>query len=272
MDIMSDINIPMWNQKVLTGRNAVITGGTSGIGLEMAKTFLSADCRKLVITSRNKEKLDNTVSELRKLYEEKANYIFGVILELDEIDSYNNVVKEIITVFEGEPIDIWVNNAGIYKGTRFGNVSSDDFDILMDVNLKSQYFISQIVSNYMIENKIKGNILNLCSSSSYRPSIDPYMLSKLGMSGLTLGMAKKLIPFDIVVNGIAPGPTFTPMLHKKEGDDIHHGGVPAGRYILPQEIANLAVFLVSSMGRMIVGDVVKMTGGSAVTTYDDVKY
>ena len=138
MDIMSDINIPMWNQKVLTGRNAVITGGTSGIGLEMAKTFLSADCRKLVITSRNKEKLDNTVSELRKLYEEKANYIFGVILELDEIDSYNNVVKEIITVFEGEPIDIWVNNAGIYKGTRFGNVSSDDFDILMDVNLKSQ--------------------------------------------------------------------------------------------------------------------------------------
>ena len=53
----------------------------------------------------------------------------------------------------------------------------------------------------MIENRIQGNILNLCSSSSYRPSIDPYMISKLGMSGLTLGMAKKLIPYGIVVNG-----------------------------------------------------------------------
>ena len=62
------------------------------------------------------------------------------------------------------------------------------------------------------------------------------------------------------------------MLKKKEGDSLEHGGVPAGRYILPQEIANLAVFLTSSMGRMIVGDVVKMTGGSAVTTYDDVRY
>ena len=134
------------------------------------------------------------------------------------------------------------------------------------------YFLSQCISNYMIENRIQGNILNLCSSSSYRPSIDPYMISKLGMSGLTLGMAKKLIPYGIVVNGIAPGPTFTPMLHKQEGDSIQHGGVPAGRYIMPQEIANLAVFLTSPMGRMIVGDVVKMTGGSAVTTYDDVRY
>ena len=62
------------------------------------------------------------------------------------------------------------------------------------------------------------------------------------------------------------------MLHKKEGDSIQHGGVPAGRYILPQEVANLAVFLTSSMGRMIVGDVIKITGGSAVTTFDDVRY
>lgn len=271
---MNDMNleIPAWNQKVLTGKNAVITGGTSGIGFAIADSFLSADCNKVVITSRSKEKLNNTIQKLKELHPEKENNIFGVLLILEEIDSFEKTVNEAINAFDGEPLDIWVNNAGIYQGTRFGSVTAEEYDNLMDTNLKAQYFLSQIISNYMIENEIHGNILNLCSSSSYRPSIDPYMLSKLGMSGLTLGMAKKLIPHGIVVNGIAPGPTFTPMLHKKDGDSIQHGGVPAGRYILPQEIANLAVFLTSSMGRMIVGDVVKMTGGSAVTTYDDVRY
>lgn len=193
-------------------------------------------------------------------------------MDLADISSFDNVLKNVLKCLENEKLDIWVNNAGIYQGTRFGTVTDEEWSNLMDTNLKAQYFLSQSVSNYMIEHEIQGNILNLCSSSSYRPSIDPYMLSKQGMSGLTLGLAKKLIPHGIVVNGIAPGPTFTPMLHKKEGDSLHHGGVPAGRYVLPQEIANLAVFLTSSMGRMIVGDVVKITGGSAVITYDDVRY
>lgn len=267
-----NVNIPVWNQKVLSSRNAVITGGTSGIGLEMANTFLCADIRNIVITSRSKEKLDNAVRSLKDAHPDKEKHVFGVIMNLSDIESFENVLKNVLECLGDEKLDIWVNNAGIYQGTRFGTVTDEEWNNLMDTNLKAQYFLSQIVSNHMIENEIQGNILNLCSSSSYRPSIDPYMLSKLGMSGLTLGMAKKLIPHGIVVNGIAPGPTFTPMLHKKEGDSLHHGGVPAGRYILPQEIANLAVFLTSSMGRMIVGDVVKITGGSAVTTYDDVRY
>ena len=266
------LKLPIWEQKVLTGRNALITGGTSGIGFEIANTFLNADCNNIVITSRNKEKLEIAIQKLKDKYLNKENNIFGVLLNLEEIDNFENVFNEVVYLLNGDKLNICVNNAGIYQGTRFGNVTTDEWDNLMDTNLKAQYFLSQIVSNYMIENEIQGNILNLCSSSSFRPSIDPYMLSKLGMSGLTLGMAKKLIPYGIVVNGIAPGPTFTPMLHKKEGDSIQHGGIPAGRYILPQEVANLAVFLCSSMGRMIIGDVVKITGGSAVTTFDDVRY
>ncbi len=266
------IIIPVWNQKVLSNRNALITGGTSGIGFEMANTFLCADIRNIVITSRSTKKLDNAVCKLKEMHPEKEKNIFGVIMDLADINNFENVLKNVLEYLGNETLDILVNNAGIYQGTKFGTVTDEEWNNLMNINLKAQYFISQIVSNYMVEHKIQGNILNLCSSSSYRPSIDPYMLSKLGMSGLTLGMAKKLIVHGIVVNGIAPGPTFTPMLHKKEGDSLHHGGVPAGRYILPQEIANLAVFLTSSMGRMIVGDVVKITGGSAVTTYDDVRY
>lgn len=266
------INIPVWSQPVLQERNAVITGGTSGIGYAMAETFLSAACRKLLITSRNQERLDKTISKLQSAFPDRRENIFGVILDLTKVDSLKKTFSQIEKQFGTDTIDIWINNAGIYQGTQFGKVTESQWDELMDINLKSQFFLSQCVSDHMLKNGVKGNILNMCSSSSYRPSVDPYMISKLGMSGLTLGMAKKLIPFGIVVNGIAPGPTFTPMLHKSKGDSINHGGVPAGRYIMPQEVANLAVFLASSMGRMIVGDVVKITGGSAVVTYDDVKY
>ena len=264
------VKVPVWSQKVLHGKNTVITGGTSGIGFSMAETFLNAGCDNILITSRKIERLEESITILQREYPDKQNNIFGAILDLNEIDKYDNCFLEMIERLAR--VDIWVNNAGIYQGTRFGAVTEDEWDNIMDTNLKAQFFLSQVVANYMIKNGVEGNILNICSSSSYRPAIDPYMLSKAGMSGLTLGMAKKLIQHNIVVNGIAPGPTFTPMLHKKDGDSIKHGGVPAGRYILPQEIANLAVFLVSPMGRMIVGDVIKMTGGSAVTTFDDVRY
>lgn len=267
------VDVPVWDQKVLTGKHAVVTGGTSGIGFAIANTFLCADCAAVVITSRSADRLREATDALKRLHPKKADDILGVTLDLNEpVDSFADVFRHITAALRDRPVDIWVNNAGIYQGTRYGTVSEQEWDRLMDTNLKAQFFLSQLVSDYMIEKGIEGHILQMCSSSSFRPSIDPYMLSKLGMSGLTLGMAKKLIPHGIVVNGIAPGPTFTPMLHKKDGDSVLHGGVPAGRYVLPQEVANLAVFLTSPMGRMIVGDVVKITGGSAVTTYDDVRY
>ena len=268
----AELKIPVWNQKVLTGKTAVVTGGTSGIGFAIADTFLNADCSNVLITSRSADRLENSLTILKEKHPDKAGHIFGTILDLEKPEEFTDVFSAMCSKLGDSKIDIWVNNAGIYFDTQFGAVSENEWDSLMNTNLKAQYFLSQIISNYMIEEKISGNILHICSSSSYRPSIDPYMLSKIGMSGLTLGMAKKLIPYGIVVNGIAPGRTFTPMLHKKEGDSILNSKTPAGRYILPQEIANLAVFLTSPMGRMIVGDVVKMTGGSAVTTYDDVRY
>ena len=97
------------------------------------------------------------------------------------------------------------------------------------------------------------------------------MVSKWGEVGLTLGLAKKLIPYGIVVNGIAPGPTATKMLNQNT-ENIIHSSSPAGRYSMPEEIANMAVFLVSDMGRMVVGDTVYMTGGSANLTIDDMNY
>lgn len=88
---------------------------------------------------------------------------------------------------------------------------------------------------------------------------------------MTLGMAKALIPYDIVVNGIAPGPTATPMLGLT-GKNVHFPQNPSGRVVLPEEIANMAVILTSNIGRSVVGDIVYMTGGAGVITFDDAVY
>lgn len=124
----------------------------------------------------------------------------------------------------------------------------------------------------MKAHQIKGNILNIASSSSLRPAVSAYTLSKWGIRGLTLGLAKTLAPYGITVNGVAPGPTATPMLMKGDRHNITHDGLPAGRYALPEEIANMALFLVSDMGRMVVGDIVYMTGGAALLTFEDMTY
>ena len=124
----------------------------------------------------------------------------------------------------------------------------------------------------MKDNSIQGNILNIASSSSLRPATTPYILSKWGIKGLTIGLAKILIKDGIVVNGLAPGPTATPMLHKDINDDLYIANNPSERFTTPDEIANMAVVLTSSMGRMIVGDTIYMTGGAGILTVDDIKY
>lgn len=108
-----------------------------------------------------------------------------------------------------------VNNADII-GNEFPKVSPKEvYEKVMDTNLKGTYFLSKKIVQYMIENHIEGNILNIVSASSVRSAISPYQLSKWGLRGLTMGFAKMLAPYGIIVNGIAPGPTATSMLLKK---------------------------------------------------------
>ncbi|MFR8619933.1 MAG: SDR family oxidoreductase, partial [Romboutsia timonensis] len=116
------------------------------------------------------------------------------------------------------------------------------------------------------------NILIINSSSSLRPAITPYIVSKWGERSLTLGMAKKALQYGITVNGLAPGSTLTPMLEKGNKTDLSLDYSPIKRYIAPEEIGNMATFLVSDMGKTIIGDTIYMTGGAGVITYDDMQY
>ena len=171
-------------------------------------------------------------------------------------------VSQAANLFPENRIDILVNSAGLVNKTGFEDVTQKEFDDIMNVNVRGSYFMAQAVSKFMIAHKIKGHILNVASSSSLRPAWTAYQLSKWAVRGMTLGLADLLLPYGIIVNAIAPGPVATPMLGKNEGDLIYNAGTPNKRYAMPSEIAELAVFMVSDMGNLIVGDTFFITGGS----------
>lgn len=168
-------------------------------------------------------------------------------------------------MFDGK-LDILVNSAGLTAHHSFFDFDEAEYDAIMNTNVKGTFFMSQAVAKYMIENRIKGHILNLASSSSLRPAWTPYQISKWSVRGFTLGLADTLLPYGIVVNALAPGPTATPMLGKKDTSDLYLHNSPAGRYATPSEIAHLAVFMASDMGNMIIGDTFFITGGSGTIT------
>lgn len=262
------ILIPCLEGKILNGKSAFITGGSSGIGYAIANSFLKNGAN-VVISGRNIKKLKDAKRELVK--ECQCNEEMVDILELD-ISSVSKMKSKLLEFLEGKRIDIFVNNAGINEGKLFPNTSEEDFDRVVETNLKGMYFISQEIVKYMVNNKIEGNILNITSSSSLRPGVSPYIISKWGERSLTLGMAKKYLQYGIVVNGLAPGSTLTPMLKKDKENDLNLDYSPCKRYVAPEEIGNIATVLVSGIGRMIVGDTVYATGGAGVITYDDTTY
>lgn len=251
----------------LKGRSALITGGTSGIGYAIADAFLSSGA-SIVITGRDQQRLETSCKKLLLSHPDCKEQISYVVMDNRDISSFQNVFNQHPNLAN---IDILVNNAGV-QGGIISNTTEEEYDAILETNLKGPFFLSQIVAKNMKNNGIKGNILNIASSSSLRPGNSAYNISKWGIRSLTLGLAKSLIPYGITVNGIAPGPTATPMLMKGAIKNITHTTLPIGRYAMPEEIANMAVFLTSNMGRTIVGDIVYMTGGAGIITFDDVKY
>lgn len=255
--------------ELLDGRCALITGGTSGIGYEMAKAFIRAGA-SCIITGRHQEKIDNACNEIiNELHCE--NRIFGLSMDITKVGEMATTFREALALSPLKKIDILVNNAGVVGG-EIKDCDEEKYDQILDTNLKGVFFLSQLVSRYYIDNGLEGNILNIGSSSSLRPATSAYTITKNAIYGFTRGLAKVLAPYGITVNGIAPGPTATPMLMPNGINENIAFPNPLGRYALPGEIANMSVFLVSDLGRSIIGDMVFMTGGSGVVTYDDVKY
>lgn len=265
--------------ELLKDRVALITGGTSGIGYAIADAMLRAGTAAVVITGRDEERCRNAVNSLLAASSDRQGKVLYQVLDNRKVGTFDANFSEIqnkLSLLGGGggkklEISILVNNAGT-QGSQFGSTKEEDYDNVMDTNLKGVFFLSQLVARYMVDNHIEGNILNIASASSLRPAASVYTLTKVGIKEFTLGMAKSLIPHGIVVNGLAPGPTATPMLVKEEKPNLALGHNPLGRFAMPEEIANMAVILTSNMSRTVVGSIVYMTGGGGTITYEDVHY
>ena len=251
------VTVPVLQSDLLKGRRALITGGSSGIGLAIAKSYLDNGA-SVVITGRDATKLSIAQKSLAS-----SGLVETLVLDNASPESFDDSVASI-----GD-FDILVNNAGYVGGDGFGSTKISEYNKVLDTNLRGAYFLSQVVSNMWIKNGIRGNILNICSASSLRPGESPYILSKWGLRSLTIGMARKLIKHGIVVNGLAPGCTDTRRFCPHPEESISNPRNPTGRLVTVEEIGNMAVVMVSSLARMVVGDVVYATGGGAITTLDD---
>lgn len=248
------VPVPINAAALLEGKVALITGGSGGIGFAMAQSFIKSGC-KVVIAGTSE-------SKLKACCEEIGENIASLVIDVTDVKALPEKVQMAAGMFPENRLDILVNSAGVVNRTDFLCISEQEYDRVMDINAKGTFFMSQAMAQYMIKNQIKGHILNVSSSSALRPAWTPYQMSKWAVRGFTLGLSDTLLPYGIVVNAIAPGPVATPMLGKRKGDNIYHETSPSGRYALPEEIAALATFMVSDMGKLIVGDTFYMTGGS----------
>jgi len=251
--------------QLLAGRTALVTGGTGGIGKAIVEAYLKAGA-DVVFTSRNQQRGDKVAKELSAKYPER--FVFAVELDNMKVSSFNDIFQRILSRLQGKKLSILVNNAGVTEGW-WCHTTEEEYDLVMNTNMKGVFFLTEIVARYMRDNGIHGNILNITSTASLRPANTAYRLSKWALKGFTLGLAKTLLPYDIIVNGIAPGPTATKMMGADGTNDFSKPKNPNGRLALPEEIANMAVIYVSSMARTIVGDVAYMSGGAGVLTVDD---
>ena len=255
---ITTIKTPVFNGKLLLNKTALIVGGSGGIGSAIAEMYVANGC-KVVIAGTNEQKLNSLCERMG----EKSDYL---VIDLKNVSEFKD--KIFLAEKKLGKIDILVNCSGVHCNDKFGEISEREWNNIMDINVKGMYFMSQEFANYIILNKLKGHILNVGSASCAKPGWTPYEISKCAVQSMTRGMADKLIKHGIVVNSIAPGPVATKMLGRENGENIIWTGNPTGRMATPEEIANLAVFMVSNLGDLIVGDTYFISGGSGTVCID----
>jgi gluconate 5-dehydrogenase len=244
----------------LSGKTAVITGGSRGLGFAIAEAFVKHGAT-VVITGRNEEQL----AEACKALGQSCHY---QVFDLNDLAGIPGFVKELENKY-GQ-VEILVNNAGINMKKDLQEVTDSDFEEVIRTNQQAVFALSREFSKRMTHRQ-SGNIIMISSMASQYgiPKVIAYTASKAAVEGMTKAMAVELSPMGVRVNCIAPGFIETDMSAKALNGDLDRkqkvlGRTPMGRLGKPEDIGNAAVYLASNAACYVTGVILPVDGGNAI--------
>ncbi|MEM6358074.1 MAG: 3-oxoacyl-[acyl-carrier-protein] reductase [Pseudomonadota bacterium] len=242
----------------LTGKVALITGATGGIGGEIAKGLHGAGA-SVVLSGTREEPL----SALAAALGERAHAVPCVLSEKDAVEALPKAAE----AAAGGPVDILVNNAGITKDQLFMRMSDDEWDAVMEVNLKAAFRLSKAVLRGMMK-KRWGRIVQITSVVGHtgNPGQGNYTAAKAGLTAMSKSLAAEVATRGVTVNSVAPGFIETAMTEKLTDDQKARimGAIPAGRMGTPAEVAGAVVYLASGEAAYVTGQTLHVNGGMAM--------
>lgn len=248
----------------LKGKNALITGGTHGLGMAMAEALAEAGAQ-IIITGNTPEKMEKALEHYQSKGYSAKGYLFDVT---DENVAKKNV--ELISQEVGD-IHILVNNAGIIKREPAISMEVSEFRKVIDVDLVGPFIMSQLVAKQMIERK-EGKIINICSMMSElgRSTVSAYAAAKGGLKMLTKNLATEWAKHNIQVNGIGPGYFATTQTEpiRVDGHPFNEfiiSRTPAARWGNPEDLGGAAIFLASKASDFVNGQIIYVDGGILAT-------
>ncbi|TET84225.1 MAG: SDR family oxidoreductase [Candidatus Nealsonbacteria bacterium] len=246
----------------LKDKTVIITGARRGMGKSHALVLAKAGA-KVVVSDISEEDCQKVVKEIEK----SRGEALAVKCDVTKKEEVDNLVKKTIERFG--KVDILVNNAGIAQFVPFLEMTEEDWDRTLDINLKGQFLCAQAVAKEMVKQK-RGKIINIASVASGQagigfPTLAHYSASKGGIIALTETLAVELAPYNITVNAIAPGMIETPMIapikESPEQEKEVLKRIPLGRPGAPEEVSNLVLFLASDASSYMTGSTVVIDGG-----------
>lgn len=236
------------------GKNAIVTGGTRGIGKAICDSLWRLGCNVIATGT--------SVDKKGFLVKQSWRYLRLDLLDPKSIKSFIKTIKKL------DHIDVLINNAGINIIESIDKLNKDNWDVMLQVNLTGPMLLAKEVSSVMKKRK-KGRILNVSSIWGVisKEKRDAYCATKTGLIGLTRAMALDLAPYNILVNALCPGFTMTELtkstLSKSEIDSLS-AQVPLGRFACVEDIARVAVFLCSDLNTYITGQAIVVDGGFTI--------
>lgn len=249
-------------EKQFEGKSAIVTGGTRGIGKAIVMELAARGCN----VAFNFSKSADEAVRLKAAVSGSGVMAYAAHCDVASTEGSAEFAKAVVAEFG--TVDYLINNAGITRDQLIMRMKEDDWDTVIDTNLKGAWNFSKAVLRPMMKNESGGSILNISSISGIVGMLGQsnYSASKAGMIGLTKSLAKEVASRKITVNAIAPGMIETEMTTEMNADFREKilAAIPLARFGTVQEVADLACFLLSDSARYITGHVIQCDGGLAI--------